>query len=209
MNKIGVMETVKKGDRGMAVSTLQRMLNCIPDGIFGEITEDAVKDFQRAHGLQADGIAGPQTWGRLGVAPTPQARWIDEIIVHCTATPEGKPVTVKQIREWHVNGRGWKDIGYHYVVYLDGSVHNGRPVSMVGAHCEGHNARSIGVCYVGGCDKDGKTPKDTRRPIQKTALRQLLKRLKMTYANAKIYSHRDFAQKACPSFDATAEYADL
>ena len=141
-------------------------------------------------------------------------RSITEIIVHCTATPEGKPFTVQQIREWHTapkpKGNGWGDIGY-----LDGSVHNGRPVEQIGAHCSGHNAHSIGVCYVGGCDAtkrlpDGQlAPKDTRTPIQKTALRQLLKTLKARYPNARIYGHRHFAPKACPSFDATAEYKDI
>lgn len=193
----------------MAVSTLQRMLNCVPDGIFGRITEEAVLDFQRTHGLIPDGVVGEKTWSKLGVAPMPSARWIDEIIVHCTATPEDDDVTVEQIRNWHVKGRGWKDIGYHYIIRLDGSVYNGRPVSMVGAHCGGHNAHSIGVCYVGGLAADGKTPKDTRTPIQKTALRQLLKTLKKTYGNAKIYGHRNFAAKACPCFDAQAEYADI
>ena len=62
-------------------------------------------------------------------------RKIDEIIIHCAATPEGKNFTVAQIRDWHVNGNGWKDIGYHYVIYLDGSVHKGRPIEQVGAHC--------------------------------------------------------------------------
>ena len=141
-------------------------------------------------------------------------RSIDKIIVHCTATPEGKHFTVQQIREWHTTpkpkGNGWRDIGYHFVVYLDGSVHNGRPVGQIGAHCSGHNAHSIGVCYVGGEVADGShKPKDTRTPIQKTALRQLLKKLKAQYPGARIYGHRDFAPKACPSFDATAEYKDI
>ena len=97
-------------------------------------------------------------------------RSIDKIIVHCTATPEGKHFTVQQIREWHTapkpKGNGWRDIGYHFVVYLDGSVHNGRPVGQIGAHCSGHNAHSIGVCYVGGEVADGShKPKDTRTPI--------------------------------------------
>lgn len=137
-------------------------------------------------------------------------RKIDKIIVHCSATPEGKAFTVQQIRDWHVKGNGWRDIGYHFVVYLDGSVHNGRPVGQIGAHCSGHNAHSIGVCYVGGEVADGShKPKDTRTPIQKTALRQLLKKLKAQYPGARIYGHRDFAPKACPSFDATAEYKDI
>lgn len=142
-------------------------------------------------------------------------RKINEIIIHCSATPEGRNFTVQQIRDWHVKGNGWRDIGYHYIVYLDGSVHNGRPVEQIGAHCSGHNANSIGVCYVGGCDAtkrlpDGQlAPKDTRTPIQKIALRQLLKTLKARYPGARIYGHRDFAPKACPSFDAKTEYADL
>jgi N-acetylmuramoyl-L-alanine amidase len=79
---------------------------------------------------------------------------------------------------------------------------------MVGAHCTGHNARSIGVCYVGGCDKQMR-PKDTRTPEQKAALLSLLKHLKKQFPTATIHGHRDFAAKACPSFDATNEYKDL
>lgn len=76
-------------------------------------------------------------------------RKINEIIIHCSATPEGRNFTVQQIRDWHVKGNGWRDIGYHYVIYLDGSVHRGRPENRVGAHCTGHNANSMGVCYIG------------------------------------------------------------
>lgn len=135
-------------------------------------------------------------------------RNITEIIVHCTATPEGRPHTVADIDRWH-RARKFRCIGYHYVVCLDGSVHAGRPEAEVGAHCTGHNANSIGVCYIGGCAADGKTPKDTRTPIQVTALRQLLKKLREKYPGARIRGHRDFAAKACPSFDATAEYSDI
>ena len=88
-------------------------------------------------------------------------RKINLIVVHCTATPEGRDVTVADIDRMH-RARGWKKIGYHYVVYRDGSVHEGRPVNEVGAHVYGHNANSIGVVYVGGVAKDGKTAKDTR-----------------------------------------------
>ena len=83
-------------------------------------------------------------------------RNINEIIVHCAATPEGKDFTVADIRRWH-KARGWSDIGYHYVVYRDGSVHKGRPVSKVGAHVRGRNRNTIGICYIGGVAKDGKT----------------------------------------------------
>lgn len=135
-------------------------------------------------------------------------RKITEIIVHCAATPEGKNFTVEDIDRWHKQ-RGFKCIGYHYVVYLNGSVHAGRAEEEIGAHCTGHNKYSIGVCYIGGVAKDGKTPKDTRNPAQRLALLKLLKDLKEKYPKAVIRGHRDFAAKACPSFDATEEYKDL
>lgn len=136
------------------------------------------------------------------------ARKINEIIVHCTATAEGKDFKVLDIDKWH-RAKGWDGIGYHQVVYLDGSVHPGRPMDKVGAHCLGHNQNSIGVVYVGGVASDGKTPKDTRTPEQKAALRKLLTDLKRKYPGATIHGHRDFANKACPSFDATTEYKDI
>ena len=132
-------------------------------------------------------------------------RRIDKIIVHCAATPEGKDYTVAQIRQWHLK-RGFKDIGYHYVIYRDGSIHAGRPVAMAGAHCAGYNAHSIGICYIGGVEKDGKTPKDTRTEAQKASLTSLLKRLHTLYPNATLHGHREFAKKACPSFDVHKDY---
>ena len=135
-------------------------------------------------------------------------RSIKEIIVHCSATPEGKDFTVQQIDSWH-RQRGFSCIGYHYIIYRDGTVHCGRPESRVGAHCAGHNANSIGVCYIGGCAADGKTPKDTRTDAQRTTLIHFLRELKKKYPSATIHGHRDFAHKACPSFDATTEYANL
>lgn len=127
-------------------------------------------------------------------------RTINEIIVHCSATPEGRDYTVAQIRQWHLQ-RGFRDIGYHYVIYRDGTIHTGRPVAQAGAHCTGHNAHSIGVCYVGGVAKDNKTPKDTRTEAQKKSLANLLKRLHELYPKATLHGHREFANKACPSFD--------
>lgn len=137
-------------------------------------------------------------------------RTIDEIIIHCTATPEGRSVTVAEIDRWHRNRKPpFRCIGYHYVVYLDGSVHRGRPVEDIGAHCSGHNVRSIGVCYVGGLAADGHTPKDTRTEAQRRSLRALLTSLRQRFPKAVIHGHRDFAAKACPCFDATKEYAGL
>ena len=135
-------------------------------------------------------------------------RKINKIIVHCSATPEGKDFTAADIDRWH-RQRGWRCIGYHYVIELDGSIHKGRDESVIGAHCSGQNANSIGVCYVGGVAKDGKTPKDTRTDAQKHSLLELLKELKANYPYATIHGHRDFAEKACPCFDAKYEYKDI
>ena len=135
-------------------------------------------------------------------------RKINEIIVHCAATREGRDFTVEDIKRWH-KARGFATIGYHYVIYRDGSIHEGRPLEQIGAHCVGHNKHSIGICYIGGCASDGKTPKDTRTPEQKEALLALLRRLKARFPNATIHGHRDFAAKACPSYDAFREYRQL
>lgn len=134
-------------------------------------------------------------------------RKINEIIVHCTATQDGKNIKVEDINRWHKQ-RGWNMIGYHYVVYLDGTIHQGRSEDQIGAHCLKHNTNSIGVVYVGGLDANGK-PKDTRTEAQKQGLRKLLTELKRKYPKATIHSHKDFAPKACPSFDATKEYKDV
>lgn len=135
-------------------------------------------------------------------------RKINEIIVHCAATPEGKNFKAADIDRWHREHK-MKCIGYHYVVDLDGTVEPGRPESEIGAHCLGHNQNSIGVCYVGGLAADGRTPEDTRTAAQKEALLALLKKLRTKYPKASIHGHRDFAAKACPSFDATTEYKNI
>ena len=201
---------LRKGSCGEYVKKLQRALNLIEDGKFGSLTEEAVKAFQKANGLKPDGIVGEKTWEKLpkmGIGLQRSKRFINKIIVHCTATPEGRVETVESIRNMH-KSQGWADIGYHYVVYLDGSIHNGRNVDIIGAHCYGYNANSIGVVYVGGCDKKMKS-KDTRTDKQKESLVKLLKDLRKLYPTAKIYGHKDFAAKDCPSFDAKQEYKNI
>ena len=128
-------------------------------------------------------------------------RTINKIIIHCSATAEGKNFTVEDIRRWHEQGNGWKDIGYHFVIHLDGSIHLGRKLEQEGAHTKGHNLHSIGICYIGGCAADGKTPKDTRTVDQKRTLVRLLKDLKRQFPKATIHGHNEFAKKACPCFD--------
>lgn len=136
----------------------------------------------------------------LKIRLSPRAtRKIDKIILHCTATPEGRGFSVSDIRRWHL-ARGFSDIGYHYVVYLDGSVHEGRQELKMGAHTLGLNSNSIGIAYVGGCASDGKTPKDTRTEAQKASLVALVRRLRNRYPGATVHGHNEFAAKACPSF---------
>ena len=131
-------------------------------------------------------------------------REINKIIIHCSATPEGRNVLTETIRGWHID-KGWSDIGYHYVIHLDGSIHKGRLDSVIGAHVSGYNRNSIGICYVGGCDIVMRA-KDTRTQDQKESLTILINLLKETHKTAVVHGHRDFANKACPSFDATTEY---
>ena len=135
-------------------------------------------------------------------------RNINQIIVHCTATPEGRDIDAATIKKWHVEDNGWSDIGYHWVIRLDGKIEKGRTESISGAHAKGHNDNSIGVVYVGGCDAQMK-PKDTRTNAQKETLKCLLQDLKGRYPNAEIIGHRDVSSKECPSFDAKTEYANL
>ncbi|MBZ4674585.1 MAG: N-acetylmuramoyl-L-alanine amidase [Dysgonamonadaceae bacterium] len=132
-------------------------------------------------------------------------RRIDKIILHCSATPEGKHFTVADIDRWH-RERGWKGIGYHYVIYLDGSIHKGRPEEIIGAHCSGQNAYSIGICYIGGLDASGKA-KDTRTPAQRKALRELVSDLKTRYPAATVHGHNEFAKKDCPCFNVQNEFS--
>ena len=152
---------------------------------------------------------------------------IDAIVIHCSATPEGKNVTLEDIDRMH-RQKGWKMVGYNYVIELDGTVRKGRPLTMAGAHCntaglsgKSYNLHSIGICYVGGVegernakgqivekkDKNGKAiAKDTRTPEQKNALATLLKELHEKYPNAQLYGHRELVcslKKSNPHYDCT------
>ena len=106
----------------------------------------------------------------------------DAIVIHCSATPEGREHNVTDLRAWHL-ARGFSDVGYHYVVRLDGTVEAGRGEEYVGAHCveSGMNRRSIGVCYVGGMDRGMKSPKDTRTEAQRRSLLELVRQLQKKY----------------------------
>lgn len=130
----------------------------------------------------------------------------DYIVVHCSATPESMRVGVSEIRQWHKD-RGWKDVGYHFVITRNGSIQHGRPIEDVGAHVRGHNGNSIGICLIGGVDEhDDPVANYTTR--QYLSLRLLIDGIKMRYSNAKLMGHRDFPEvaKDCPCFDVREWY---
>ena len=133
----------------------------------------------------------------------------DTVVIHCAATKPSMDIGAKEIKKWHVEDNGWSDIGYHFYIDINGKIWKGRDVDRTGAHCKNHNRNSIGICYCGGVEADGKTPKDTRTEAQKESLLHVLKTLMAMFPLATIYSHNEFANKACPSFDATNEYKDL
>ena len=231
------MATYKEGDRGAIVKEIQKVVGAYPDGVWGKITTECVKAWQAAHHLQPDGIVGNKTLAAMGMAAAgnllsttkqevfprndgmilkKSKRRIDYIVVHCTATPEGQDKTVEQIRAEHKR-QGWSDIGYHYVVTLDGKVHLGRDVDIAGSHVSGHNANSIGVVYVGGLEYNPckvysqLKAKDTRTDAQKASLLSLLMDLRRLYPKAIIQGHRDFpgVKKDCPSFNAKQAYRNI
>ena len=135
-------------------------------------------------------------------------RKINKIILHSTATKEGVYVSLDTIRRWHMVERGWSDIGYHYVVMLDGTVDEGRPIEIQGAHTRGHNRNSIGISYVGGVDNK-MNAKDTRTDQQKESLHTLISNLMIMFPEATLHGHNEFSSKACPSFVVSKEYAYL
>ncbi len=119
-------------------------------------------------------------------------RDIAKLIVHCSATPNYRETTVKEIREWHL-ARGWSDIGYHYVIHRNGVISAGRPVYKIGAHCRGHNADSIGVCMIGD---------DAFTDAQYDSLKSLHNVLNNIYLGIEVFGHKDFTNnKTCPNFE--------
>jgi N-acetylmuramoyl-L-alanine amidase len=131
-------------------------------------------------------------------------RKINKVIIHCSATPKGRDVKTETIKGWHTD-KGWSDIGYHYLIELDGSMYVGRDVSKIGAHTLGENKGSIGICYVGGMNISMTKPEDTRTDEQKDALRCLITDLKSRFKNLTVHGHYEFSAKACPSFNVEDE----
>lgn len=201
-----------------AIKAFQKKHGLVVDGIIGPQTRRVIRELEtpvsKAARKEPDKSAinvkapsaPPVTVPVLGpVAPIvlkDTARSISEIIFHCAATPEGKWFDRADINAWHKQ-RGWAMIGYHYVILLDGTIQEGRPIGMVGAHCEGHNTGTIGVVYVGGLSADGKRAKDTRTPRQVSASHWLISELKAKFKiGRRVRGHNEYNKgKACPSFN--------
>lgn len=125
----------------------------------------------------------------------------DRIVVHCAATPPSFEGGAREIHSWH-RQRGWQGIGYHFVIDREGAIEIGRQLMQAGAHAEGYNARSVGICLVGGVDHK-QQPEDNFTVEQKQTLRDLLLWLRAKFPSAVVLGHRDLpgVKKACPSFD--------
>jgi len=131
---------------------------------------------------------------------------IKYLTIHCAATPEGRDVKAKEIEKWDIAKFGQKS--YHLIVELDGTIVRSLPDTKIGAHVGGKNTGNIGICYIGGMDKDMKRAKDTRTPEQKKSLKTLIATYKERYPGIIIRGHRDWpgVKKDCPSFDVQKEY---
>lgn len=131
-------------------------------------------------------------------------RDLNAIIVHCAYTKPSMDIGVAEIRRWHTDpkpaGRGWMDIGYHYVIRRDGTVETGRPMEAAGAHAKGHNQNSIGICLVGGMSDTGEAEFNFTR-AQMSALEALVEQLTDLYGIEEVFGHRDVADKECPCFN--------
>lgn len=136
-------------------------------------------------------------------------RKIQRIVIHCTATKPGQDVDIEQVRKWHVDGNKWSDVGYHYLVKLDGTIQPGRAVSVMGAGVKGHNRDTVHVAYVGGCDDSGK-PFNTLNDDQRAAIYQVCTSLVRVFGPLLVIGHNDLTdEKACPSFKVTTELGQL
>ena len=203
-----------------ALKAFQKTHGLVPDGIVGPQTRRVIRELETpvsksarkepdksAINVKAPAAppapAASHPW--RGTDPAllkDTARPISEIIFHCAATPEGREFDRSDINAWHKQ-RGWSMIGYHYVILRNGTIQEGRPIGMVGAHCEGHNTGTIGIVYIGGLTADGKKPKDTRTPEQISAALGLVSALRDKFKiGRRVRGHNEYNKgKACPSFN--------
>ena len=124
----------------------------------------------------------------------------DYIVIHCAATKASMDIGLTEIRKWHVQDNGWRDVGYHYIIRRNGEVELGRSNRDTGAHAAGYNHKSISLCMVGGMAEDNSAEANFT-PQQWTALLDLIKQLKIQYPEADVIGHNEISEKECPSFD--------
>ena len=129
-------------------------------------------------------------------------RW-KYIMIHCTATPTERKLTVADIDRYH-REKGYKRIGYHFIIHQDGRIDEGRSLAQPGAHCYGWNSSAIGIAYIGGLDANG-NPADTRTEAQKAAIRGLIERLGTLIEIQRVLGHNEVSNKACPCYDVTVD----
>lgn len=220
------MKTIRKGDRGEDVRSLQSVLGITDDGIFGEQTEKVLKEWQFAHGLVADGVAGPKTWAALGITDSVPSgvqtvRKITHIFVHCTGGSQSE--TPQSLLNYFYKVKKWSRPGYHYVIEANGAITNIWPESKYSNGVKNMNSHSINIAWIGGVDEAHPMGIDNRTEAQKRSLRILLKELRAKYPKAVIMGHRDTSPdlnhngivdpweriKDCPCFDAMVEYKDI
>ena len=135
-------------------------------------------------------------------------RPINRIIIHMAYTRPSMDVGVYEIRDWHVNGNGWRDIGYHFVIRRSGEIEDGRPVEQPGAHTKGRNSDSIGICLVGGRRENADAMDVNYTRAQWDALMHLVGELKAEHPSAQVRGHRDYAERECPGFDVAAWWGE-
>jgi len=215
--------TLRRGSQGAEVKRLQKLLGIAQDGIFGSYTERAVKELQLRNGLSADGVVGTKTWALLegnsntgSLTGAKGARSITRLFVHATASNQ-RTTTVSTLKA-EFKARGWKNPGYHYVVFPDGAVVQMLSESGVANGVKGYNSNSVHVSWVGGYNGV-----DNRTIAQKLTLIKVLKELRVKYPTAKILGHRDVSPdknhngivdpweriKECPCFEVRQEYKDI
>lgn len=204
------------------IKKFQKAHGLVVDGIVGPQTRKVIREIETPPAASArkepnkaainvpdvvssKPVAGASWWaGEIKIDDT--ARTITEVIFHCTATPEGRWFDRSDVNAWHKQ-RGWAMIGYHFLILIDGTIQVGRPIGMVGAHVQGHNAGTVGIAYVGGLTADGRKAKDTRTAGQIAAAKWLLSALKAKFKiRRRARGHNEYDKgKACPSFNMAAD----
>lgn len=210
------MQTVSKNSNHSDVIILQQLLTeygytVLQTGIFDDATEIAIKKFQNAKKMKVDGIVGETTWSILM-----KSKKLKYLVIHCTATPEGRKVSSDEIRKWHLspvteNGRGWNQVGYTDMIHLDGSIErlvendedNIVDIWEITNGAVGYNSISRHIVYVGGVDNRNKA-KDTRTTSQKDSLYKYINEFIVKHPHILIAGHNQFAKKDCPSFNVPA-----